>query len=543
MFIVRTRSRAKAEFESWRARQGGLTFDASAIKTRAIKPVYLPFFAFSGSLSATFTGSLGYTKRVNYTDSNGNQRTRRRTDWYTKMNMQVGPRNVDPTVEVAMLQYAGFFYRREFVHRAITLGCTRQLDTARSLHAGMLPESVGVHEFEAKPSFAYAAAASSFGTIASTMARDKLQDPALDEQFSGPLWGTACPATDWTQPDRYEVESVHPTFSGAQLFPPAGVVLVPFWICEYDLHGKNYRAFINGVTGKTVGATHVDQGKAQLASAACATCLSLVCGYLIAQESANELLAEAVALAGPVFGWVGGGIYSQRSVTQWNDTGEKRAVLRRQNEACAKDPYWQSELRKFASVWESQEEARRANALTEPRLRTRRRECAAAEAQGEQQVAAETVPEVPHQSDKGVDVRTQLGEPPLHEASASKDGPVAAHASSSWPEVEVKEYEWSGMDDYAILDLDRKDFEGSGLSQTVIAQRMRKAEIEAAHRAQCLVWQPRHNEHADPAECVARLERIGQAKENLVGDAVARDARREKRDKRKASRDATDDRY
>jgi hypothetical protein len=99
------------------------------------------------------------------------------------------------------------------------------------------------------------------------------------------------------------------------------------------------------------------------------------------------------------------------------------------------------------------------------------------------------------------------------------------------------------MDDYAILDLDRKDFEGLGLSQTAIAQRMRKAEIEAAHRAQCLVWQPRYNEHADPAECVARLERIDEAKENLVGDAAAQDARREQRDKRKAIRDATDDRY
>ncbi len=538
MLIVWTRSRAKSEFERWRERQGALTFDASAIKTRAIKPVYLPFFAFSGSLSATFTGRLGYTTRESYTDSDGKQKTRRRTDWYTKTNMQVGPRYIDPTVEVTMLQYAGFVYRREFVHRAITPDCTRQLDTARSLRAGMLPESVGVHQFEAKPSFAYAAAASSFGAIANTMARNKLQDPALDEQFTGNFWGTACPATDWTQPDRYEVESVRPTLSGAQLFPSAGVVLVPFWICEYDLHGKDYRAFVNAVTGKTVGATHVDQGKAQVASAACATCLSLVCGYLVAQESANEVLAAAVALAGPVFGWVGGGMYSQRSVTHWNDTGEQRALLRRQNEAWAKDPYWQSELRKFASVWESQEEARRANALTEPRLPTRRRDCAAAEAQGEQRVAAETVPGVPHQSDEGVDVRAQLGGP-----STSEEGTGPAHASSSWPGVEVKEYEWHGMDDYAILDLDRKDFEGLGLSQTAIAQRMRKAEIEAAHRAQCLVWQPRYNEHADPAECVARLERIDEAKENLVGDAAAQDARREQRDKRKAIRDATDDRY
>jgi hypothetical protein len=512
-----------------------LTFDASAIRTRAIKPVFLPFFAFDGSLSATFTGRLGYTTRESYTGSDGKQKTRRRTDWYTKSNMQVGPRHLDPTVEVSMLQYAGFLYRREFVHRAITLGFTRQLDTARSLHAGMLPEAAGVHQFEAKPSFAYEAAKTSFGDIAHSMALSKLQEPRLDEQFedeSFGSWGsTACPATDWTQPDRYDVQSVRPTLSGAQMFPSAGVVLVPFWICEYDLHGKQYRAFMNGVT-------HVDQGKAQMASAACAACVSVVCGYFVVQESANEVLAAMVALAGPVVGWFGGGMYSQRSVTHWNDTGEKRAVLRRQNEAWAKDPYWQSELRKFASSWESQEEARRANALNEPRISAPRRDGDAAEAQGNQGVAAETVTEV-HRS--GEDGRTLLGDASV--TSTSEDGPITAHASRSSPEVQVNEYEWSDMDDYAILDLDREDYEGSGISQTIIAQQMRKAEVEAAHRAQCLVWEPHYNEHVDPAECMARLERIDEAKENLVGDVAAQDARRVKRDERKASRDAVDGRY
>ena len=36
-----TRPRAKAEFEQWKDRQGGLTFDSSAIIIRTVKAVYL----------------------------------------------------------------------------------------------------------------------------------------------------------------------------------------------------------------------------------------------------------------------------------------------------------------------------------------------------------------------------------------------------------------------------------------------------------------------------------------------------------------------
>ena len=103
-------------------------------------------------------------------------------------------------------------------------------------------------------------------------------------------------------------QSVRPILSGAQLFPIAGVVLVPFWICEYDLHGQQYRAFMNGVTGKTVGATHVDQGKAQLTLAACAACVSVVCAYVAVQSKSQ--FGVMIALALPVAGWFGGGMYS-----------------------------------------------------------------------------------------------------------------------------------------------------------------------------------------------------------------------------------------
>ena len=543
-FSISSRVQATEEFERWRNSQGSLMFDSSAIKTVAIKPVFLPFFAFDGSLQATFTGKLGYTTRETYTDKDGKQHSTRRTDWYSKNGMRVGPLRLDPTVHVEMLQYAGFVYRREFVHQAITLDFTSQLYTARPLHAGMLPDSAGVHQFEAKPSFAYAAASSSFLAIAEKMALSKLKHPALDEVFQssslfGWSWSTACPATDWKQPDLYEVESLKPVFKAAQLFPRAGVVLVPFWICEYDLHGKNYRAFMNGATGKTVGATHIDQHKVQAASVAGATGISLACGFFVAQESANELLAVLIALAGPVVGWFGGARYGRQSVALWDTAGEKRAVLRQQNDAWAPDPFWQSELRKFASAWESQEEERRANARSSKHAATQRLQ------EDQRRVAAETAAAIPKKPE-GAGGTTTLTE--ASSAATRGDERASEGSSNSTPAIVdettgVTEYEWRRMDDYAILGLDREDFEGSGLSQTMIAQRMRKAEIEAAHRAQCLVWEPRYNEKADPAECVERLERIDEAKENLVGDKAAQEARKARRDERRARRIETDSQY
>jgi hypothetical protein len=98
------------------------------------------------------------------------------------------------------------------------------------------------------------------------------------------------------------------------------------------------------------------------------------------------------------------------------------------------------------------------------------------------------------------------------------------------------------MDDYEILGLDRTEFEGGGLSQTAIAIAIRKAEVDAAHRAQCLVWEPQFNDY-DPLECEARLDRIDEARENLVGDKAAQAARQALRDERKAERDQRDDQY
>ena len=96
---------AKVAFKLWKDLQGGMTFDSSAVEITTLKPVYLPFFAFDGTLSATFTGQIGYTKRERYVDDDGKSHTKTSTDWYSCDGMRVGPKHIDPTVNVAFLQY------------------------------------------------------------------------------------------------------------------------------------------------------------------------------------------------------------------------------------------------------------------------------------------------------------------------------------------------------------------------------------------------------------------------------------------------------
>ena len=314
------------------------------------------------------------------------------------------------------------------------------------------------------------------------------------------LWSLngRCPATDWRHPDRYEVDrcSIRTTLSDARLFPQAGVVLAPFWICEYTLDGAKrnengsvYRAFMNGVTGKVAGMEHTDSGKAQVAAAACATCVSIVCGFYLAKETGANGVAAMVALAGPVIGWFGGASYSKLSVGEWEEAGAQREVLRKQNEGWPKQPYWQSELQKFASAWESQEEVRRANA--------------------DKHAHAQQTMENNDNNPTDADGAGGAGGAGDVDGVDGVDGADKGQAEA-----------WRDMDDFAILGLqDRDAFEGKGVpTPTKNVELM--AEIIAARRAQCLVWAPQYNEKADPVECAERLKRIDEATENLLGRLI-----------------------
>lgn len=130
--------KAKVAFESWKDSERRMTFDSSAITVTAIKPVYLPFFAFDANLSATFTGEIGYTEYERVVDSNGKSRSTRRTDWYSSSGMRVGPKRLDPTVNVEMLQYES---HRHLVHSRTLLGSTQSRQQAASFNADVRVQS------------------------------------------------------------------------------------------------------------------------------------------------------------------------------------------------------------------------------------------------------------------------------------------------------------------------------------------------------------------------------------------------------------------
>ena len=141
---------ASSEFAAWSKKdQDSWVFDSSAMKLTRVHAVYLPFFAFEGSLQATFDGRLGYTTAQTNLDSS--------TNWYRKDGMQLPPIAVDAVSDPGMLQYAGFEFRRSYINQAVS--CDGMgfggLRHAMPLYEGMLPEGCGVHAFELKPSRAF----------------------------------------------------------------------------------------------------------------------------------------------------------------------------------------------------------------------------------------------------------------------------------------------------------------------------------------------------------------------------------------------------
>ena len=203
-FAVASKELVRDKFRGWVSQQQSTVFDSSAIELAGTKPVYLPFFAFEGDVDATFTGKLGYTTTTHST-VNGRSVSRTRTDWYFKTGMRVGPKHVTPSPlptaqmphgdplcgVVAMLQYAGFAFRREYVHKALH-GGRLSLSIAQPLHPGMMPPGCGVHEFEAKPSFCFDKTLSTFDGIARSMAESRLHDPNLNETFASDGCAAAC---------------------------------------------------------------------------------------------------------------------------------------------------------------------------------------------------------------------------------------------------------------------------------------------------------------------------------------------------------------
>merc|ERR1711871_1529977 len=110
--------------------------------------MYLPFYAFEGTVVAKFTGRLGY--RVN------SKKGRNTTFWWrrriTLKNIHFG---VDtPVLGPRLLQYAGFEYRRKYVQEAL-IDSFGVAQSAQPLSADMMPYGTGVAPIEAKPSYMF----------------------------------------------------------------------------------------------------------------------------------------------------------------------------------------------------------------------------------------------------------------------------------------------------------------------------------------------------------------------------------------------------
>jgi len=240
----------------------------------------------------------------------------------------------------------------------------------------------------------------------------------------------------------------------------------------------------------------------QVAATACASCVSILWAVFFAQETGAIQAAAMIALAGPVIGWFGGAYYSKMSAGEWEEAGRQRDALRKQNEGWPKQPYWQSELQTFASSWESQEDARLANA---------------------DKHAAHAQQTMANNNNKTTDADGAAGAG----GAGGANGVDGVDGSTDGVEKAVKVDKvqveaWRDLDDYAILGLDEDDFEGTGVSKTIKKVEL-MAEIVAARRAQRLVWAPQYNENADPVKCAERLKRIDEATENLLGRDLGRE--------------------
>lgn len=244
------------------------------------------------------------------------------------------------------------------------------------------------------------------------------------------------------------------TVSGERLHK-CGVVFLPFWICDYKLHGKQYRAFLNdagGTSSRVVGPDHVDIRTMQLNGT--------ITGGAIALAAAAIIKAPIALLAAPLAPIAGYFIATWRAASYeeaWQSAGLRREQEREYNDQWKTQAYWQQQMQTFARVWQQQE---RRNFEDETARRTSE----------------------PHR---------QAADP----------------READFPD-------WRHMDDYELLGLERRNFQTS----SYIRMKQMKSTIGGAFRAQAMIWHPDHNMGKGEAwqqECTERFTRILQAHQAL----------------------------
>ena len=328
------------------------------------RPVFLPFLGFGGWARTKCDARIGYRRTTTTTDSKGRTRTHTTTDWYEKRGLNVGPWALDAENDACMSYYAGYEYRRAYVHAAMRpLGPVRATAVPFRALGDLSVASAGVQPFVSKPAFAYARVRDELHDLAH--ARTKAYVCSCDAAFEahGALWAlsgvfptagdwnkrfnTRVPGRYWKSPDRVELRNFEVTVDDKGL---DHACLLPAWVVEYRWGGKPFRAFVNGVTAKVGCLDHVAAGPAAAAYGA---------GGALA-GAAWLFFAKSAALvwAPLVLGGVGvlAGVQHARSKTKkWAHAAQQREENERANAEFRKSTFWQTEF--YAAQQDAWEEA------------------------------------------------------------------------------------------------------------------------------------------------------------------------------------------
>lgn len=224
------------------------------------EPHYIPAFAIESSFAVEYTGSLYCSNEspyAQYPEPSGANKFRQ----WTQEELVAGPLGVTDFV------YAGFNFRTKYVNSLIgRLQSEALIRAAQPLEPTMMPEQCLLHPFESKPSFAGLEATQ--GEAAQRRARLTALAHLMHGTEGVQFANTDSDNGNYGRPvsirhDRRHVDpnscafsvkrySLAADFEQSQLSTDIGALLLPVWVCEYQLGEQSfaaprtYRAFVWG---------------------------------------------------------------------------------------------------------------------------------------------------------------------------------------------------------------------------------------------------------------------------------------------------------
>jgi hypothetical protein len=377
---VPTAAAAAALFEAWVHDDAGgasLVTDPSSIKLRhEPRPVYLPFYVFEGDLRVAYAGRIGYTV------GEGKQKS---VDYYEAFGIRAEPQLVYAgfTYRRAFVEESA---RSSNFHTARKFNSTGEWTSTRRWCPGLFEQA---RPFEASKEFCptFAGLDTSWCPIASVQSLVEPFAAAVDFAFARHVrtsvalaelaHATAtthlrgCPDVDFSnvysdgnstggsprnpavraappqsrremsrlemskardveelpRPDShlFEVWGLRFQLERERLHASAGVLRLPFWVCEYTPAGgkDQYRAFVNAHSAHVAGVCHVDKRRAQAAGAVAGLAVGVVLPVLLLKV---PVFMPPAVLVLTLAGWYAGFAYAAMGQDAWRQAGELRAT-------------------------------------------------------------------------------------------------------------------------------------------------------------------------------------------------------------------------